>query len=337
MKNDMLEGIKEEDYGITDYNLGAEENTNHDLAAVEQAGKLIRIGYMGVETEAYGCAYFKDGEPHFYISAKEETMDRFQRSCYQKEIYPTPAKYYINRYDTILQTEEELKVQFRLDTAFLLQKQYPPLLFEAIHALTGQISDNNAFPIMQELCGQLESCFDLNQLKLFNDLTDMLYRGRLLTKESYILLNQWHDKEIEKMSIEPISSGNYKRTYSGFVYRKPDGTVKYFIDALAYNTREKQLEFIAKGYLVTPILSMAYYSESFTGLDNTRDRFKAELEYYIGETYIKLMEVLKQLPASVDEELYFRYLEQIRQNCGKEAEQAFLYFGYLWNVKFETK
>jgi hypothetical protein len=336
MTKDILEEIKEEDYGIVDFNLGAEENTNHDLAAVEQAGKLIRIGYMGVETEAYGCAYYQDGEPHYYISAKEETMDRFQRNSYLKGICPTPAKYYINRYDTILQSEEELKLQFRLETAFLLQKHYPPLLFEAINALTAKVSANSAFPIMTELCGQLESCFDMHQLKLFHDLTDMLYRGRLLTRESYFLMNQWYDKEVEKISVEPISSGNYKRTYSGFAYRKPDGAVKYFIDALPYNTREKQLDFIARGYLVTPILSIAYYSEAFTGLDNTRDRFKEKLEYYVGETYIKLMEVFKQLPASVDQELYFDYLAQIRQNCGKEAEQAFLYFGYLWNIKFDN-
>lgn len=323
------------DLDVMAYNLAPQEDIHdHDAMAVAQAGKLQEIGYLEYETEVYGCAYFKDGEVHFYLSAKDETMDKFQKQCYQNNIYPTPAKYFVKRFDLVNETEESIKHMFRLDSAYQMKEAYPPLLFEAVNALTANDCANSAFELMQELCDQLESCFDLNQLNLFEDLLDLLFNGRLLTKESYILLNQWLQKELEKIAVEPVASGDYRRTYSGFAYKTPEGTVKYFIDAFPYMAKSKQLEFIAKGYLVTPILAITYYAGSFGSLTKVKKDFKQALEHYVGPMYIKLMELFKQLPAGVDSDLYFDYLQQIRATGSKAAEEAFLYFGYLWNIKF---
>lgn len=334
MKFDSLDAIKEDELGVVNYDLGPEEGIHdHDQMCVSQASKLLQIGYLEYETEVYGSAYYKNGEINYYISAKDDTMDKFLRSCYQNNIYPTPAKYFSKRYDLVNDTEEEIKTRFRLDTARTLKTSYPPVFFEAVTALTATDSSNGAFALMNELCGQLDSCFDMHQLHLFGDLTEMLFRGRLLTKESYTLLNQWLAREYEKISVEPIASGDYRRTYSGFAYQKPDGRIKYFIDAFPYMAMEKQVMFLTKGYVVTPILSITYYADSFNNLMNSRDLFKVELEKYLGPMYIRLMELFRQLPSGVDNALYLSYLDKIRATGSKTAEEAFLYYGYLWNVK----
>ncbi len=333
---ELLDSIPGEAVAVVEYNLGPDEGINdHDQMAISQASKLLQIGYLEYETEVYGSAYYKDGEINYYISAKDETMDKFLRNCYQQNIYPTPAKYFSKRYDLVNDTEENIKTRFRLSVAYTLKESYPPVFFEAINALTTPDSKNEAFAIMNELCEQLDSCFDMQQLNLFGDLTEMLFRGRLLTKESYILLNQWLDKEYEKISVEPIASGDYRRTYAGFAYQKPDGTIKYFIDAFPYMAMEKQVMFMTKGYVVTPILTITYYADSFNSLMNSRESFKAELEKYVGKMYIKLMQLLRQLPSGVDNDLYLSYQEKIKATGSKAAEEAFLYYGYLWNVKFE--
>lgn len=322
---------------VIDYDLGPEEGiTDHDQVCVSQANKLLQIGYLEYETAIYGSAYYnKKGEISYYLSVKEDTMDKFLSSCYQRNIYPTPAKYFFKRYDLVNDTEEDIKTRFRLNTALSLKASYPPILFEALQALTANDSANSAFPLMQELTEQLDSCFDLNQLNLFYNLIEMLFRGRHLTKESYILLNQWLSKEHEKISVEPIASGDYRRTYSGFAYQKPNGAIKYFIDAFPYMAKEKHVHFISQGYIVTPILSVTYYADSFNNLQNkSRATFQAEMEKYVGEMYIKLMHLLRQLPPSVNNELYLSYYEKIESSGSKQALEAFLYYGYLWNIRF---
>ena len=331
---EFLNSIPSEAIAVTEYDLGPDAGINdHDQMAISQANKLLQIGYLEYETEVYGSAYYKNGEINYYISAKDDTMDKFIRNCYQQNIYPTPAKYYSKRYDLVNDTEDEIKTRFRLSVARTLKGSYPPVYFEAINALTATESTNGAFALMQELCEQLDSCFDMHQLNLFGDLVEMLFRGRLLTKESYILLNQWLSKEFEKISVEPIASGDYRRTYAGFAYQKPDGTIKYFIDAFPYMAMEKQIMFMTKGYIVTPILTITYYADSFNNLMNSRELFKAELEKYVGEMYIKLMQLFRQLPAGVDYALYRSYQEKIDATGCKAAQEAFLYYGYLWNVK----
>lgn len=333
---ELLDSIPVEEVAVADYDLGPEAGINdHDQMAISQANKLLQIGYLEYETEVYGSAYYKNGEINYYISAKDETMDKFLRNCYQQNIYPAPAKYFSKRYDLINDTEEEIKTRFRLSVAYKLKEAYPPVFFEALTALTAEDCKNGAFALMNELCEQLDSCFDMHQLNLFGDLTEMLFRGRLLTKESYILLNQWLAKEFEKISVEPIASGDYRRTYAGFAYQKPDGTIKYFIDAFPYMAMEKQIMFLTKGYVVTPILRITYYADSFNNLMNSREKFKVELEKYVGEMYIKLMQLFRQLPAGVDNDLYHSFMEKIKATGSKAAEEAFLYYGYLWNVKFE--
>lgn len=326
-----------DDIEVIDYDLSPGEGIeDHDAMCVAQASKLLQIGYLEYETAVYGCAYYKDGQRNYYVASKDETMDKFQRACYQKGIYPTPAKYFCKRYDLIHDTEEHIKTIFRLSTARSMQEDYPLILFEAINALTEAECQNAAFPIMQQLTEQLDSCFDLNQLDLFESLMDLMFRGRLITPESYILLQQWLGKEHEKIAVEPIASGDYKRTYAGFAYKRPGSTqIKYFIDAFPYMAKEKQILFMSQGCICTPILNITYYADSFNSLMNVRDTFKAELEKYLGEMYIRLMELLRSLPSSVDHNLYHNYLEQIKATGSKAAIEAFTYYGYLWNVKFE--
>ena len=110
--------------------------------------------------------------------------------------------------------------------------------------------------------------------------------------------------------------------------------MKYFIDAFPYMAKEKQGLFMARGYMVTPVLTVTYYADSFNNLQNVGKDFKKTIEHYLGAMYMRLMEVLRALAAGVDQELYFTYLEQIKAFGTKQAVEAFLYYGYLWNIKF---
>ena len=176
---ELLDSIPTEQVAVTEYDLGPEADIHdHDQMAISQASKLLQIGYLEYETEVYASAYYKNGEINYYISAKDETMDKFLRNCYQENIYPVPAKYFSKRYDLVNDTEEEIKTRFRLSIAQKMKASYPPVFFGALNELTAPDSRNGAFALMNELCEQLDSCFDMHQLNLFEDLVEMLFRGK---------------------------------------------------------------------------------------------------------------------------------------------------------------
>lgn len=322
---------------IKDYDLGPDEGiTDHDEMCISQASKLLQIGYLEFETAGYATAYKKDNEIYYYVSDGETTMHKFLLKCHEANIYPTPVKYYCKRYDLLEDTEDDIKRKFRVETAFKLKEAYPRVYFEALEKLTAHFNDNQAFYLLKEMSEQLDGCFDINKLKLFGSLLEMMLKGRLLNEPGYILLNEWLQNEYEKMAIEPIASGQYKRTYAGFAYEKPNGQIGYFCDAFAYMATEKQADFISRGYVVTPILQKSYYADAFQGLTESRAQFKAELEHYLGDNYIRLMKLIKSLDPCVDTALYCEYYEKVKETGSKQALAAITYYGNLWNIDLKN-
>ena len=155
---------------IKEYNLGAEEAIDHDAQITEQAGKLMKIGYLEYEVAGYATAVYRNGDVYYYISAKEESASNFVHQCYQLRQYPTPIQYFYRRYDLLHMTEEEAKDDFRHEVLLNMQEMYPKILFEAIEKLTAPLSNDSGLGIAKELAAQLENSFDLNQLQIYENL-----------------------------------------------------------------------------------------------------------------------------------------------------------------------
>ena len=292
----------------------------------------MEIGYLEYETACYGTAYYKNGDINYYICEKEEMMDKFMVKCLNENIIPTPVKYYYKRYDLLKQSVEYINTIFRYEVARKLQSAYPQIFFDAVLTLTEPLSSNEAYPILDEIAGQLESCFDMNQLQLFDGLLEMLLRARQISYEGYLLLNQWLKKEYEKVAVEPIASGVYRKTYSGFAYKKLGEEIKYYCDAYPYIAKEKQEKYLRAGHIVTPILTATQYGSSFKELDKSKLIFENDLRRYLGSTYIALMELLRTLPAAVDAEKYHTFMERIQETGSRQAIEAFRFYGVLWNI-----
>ena len=99
---------------------------------------------------------------------------------------------------------------------------------------------------------------------------------------------------------------------------------------------EKQADFISRGYVVTPILQKSYYADAFQGLTESRAQFKAELEHYLGDNYIRLMKLIKSLDPCVDTALYREYYEKVKETGSKQALAAITYYGNLWNIDLKN-
>lgn len=305
---------------------------NHDVVCTAQAGQLLNAGCLEYETAAYGIAYQKNGEIYYYISSREDSMLDFIKNAYMENLQYTPLRYFFKRFDLLDESEDEIKEKFRLEIAQRLYDSYPDVFFEALNDLTATPCVNAAYPLVEKIANQLENSFDQHHLNIFENLLEFLLQSRLLSKEGYHIFLKWLHNEREKTSVEPIASSIYRRTYTGFAYEKPDGSIGYFADAVHHLALEKRNNYINKGYLVTPMLTIQYYADSFNNLQKTRQSFLATLKQYLDKNYMAIMKLFRQIPSDVDIEHYHMYAAIIAETGKENAIEAFRYYGYLWNI-----
>lgn len=304
---------------------------DHDEVCMLQASQLLAMGCMEYEAAAYGCAYMDKGERHYYISSREESMNKFRQKACLEQIYHTPVEYFCRRYDLLDESEEEINARFRMETAQLLDRRYPKVLFEAIEELNQAPCANDGFPILQEMAALLENTFDLPALGLFAHLLEMLLLGRRVNHAAYQIMRRWLEAEYEKNAVEPLHCGAYKRQYAGFAYAG-EGKTGYFMDALPHLVQSKQAAYIARGYVVTPILTETYYADAFVLPQTDKAHFKKAMDRYLGDGYLKLMVFLHALPATINAGRYHELAAELQAVCTPEAQAAFKYYGHLCNV-----
>ena len=320
-----------DEYKILDYDLDVDDSIgDHDLACIDQAGRLMKIGYLEYETAVYAIAYRKNQEIYYFMSDYVVNIEQQRNKLLKENIYTTPIRYFFKRYDLVEETEEEVKHKFRLEVARTLATDYSELFFDAIETLIASSNTNSAYSLLKEISKQLDSCFDMNELILFDNLLDMMLNARLLSMEGYQLLQQWLRIEFERIAYEPVDYGQYKRQYYGFAYQKNGGKIKYFIDAVKYKVYSRQVELIRDGYVVTPILRSLYQRESYHELYFCKKQFEQLLQQYTGERYLSLMCLLNDLPSSVDSQIYETYLNSLQDMGTAQEIMDFLYYGRLW-------
>lgn len=306
--------------------------SDHDSACAIQASRLLEAGCLEYEIAAYATAVYVDGEICYYISAREDNITKFVRDCYLRGLYPTPVKYYCKRYDLMEIDEDKIRAEFRHELALKLKNAYPREFFESLYEITNRPSVNNAMPLLQKLMRQLDCCFDPRHLKIFESLLDMLLSARHISLEGYNIAKQWVDHEYDRLAIEPMKAGKFQKNYAGFAYIKTNNEIKYFIDAFGYMAKEKQAEFIKRGYLVSPILEYVQFADSFSESQGLRDKAKREAEYYLDMNYMHIMKLIRQLPVTVDKELFDKLMEDMKTKGYTLAVDTLKYYGYLWNI-----
>lgn len=300
---------------------------DHDELCAIQAGQLLNMGCLEYETSAYACAFFKNQKVYYYISGHDESIRSFCQEMCLQGIYHTPIRYFGERFDLLDLTKEETDRKFRLETAYKIKKDYPQQLFQAVYELTMQPSLNKGYEVLQAAAERLENCFDPHQIDLFENLLLMLLKGRLINIQSYRIMLEWVKKEYRKMAIEPLKNGLYQRQYAGFVYEDKLGRRGHFADATLYNAEKKQEFYKNKGYLVTPILKITYYADSYINPLENRTVFLSELDKYLNDDYLRFMRIFAQMGSTINTALYNEWAEKIALSGVKEAMEAFRTFG----------
>ena len=216
------------------------QDLDHDAIAAAQSKELLRAGFMEEEFACYGTAFVENGEIKYYISSTERSMNRFVARCIMRNIYPTPPKYYVMRCNVSAGLRDDIRQQFKLDTAYALKRDYTLLYFQAMEELSSYPVDNEAMPILQEIKDEIENTFDKIALEIFRGVVLEALTMKHLTQEGYSYWQTWIDDEYRKMEEDILEYNYYKRTYSGFAYKQND-RIQFVRNAFEMKTIERRI------------------------------------------------------------------------------------------------
>lgn len=307
------------------------QDLDHDAIAAAQSKELLRAGFMEEEFACYGTAFVENGEIKYYISSTERSMNRFVARCIMRNIYPTPPKYYVMRCNVSAGLRDDIRQQFKLDTAYALKRDYTLLYFQAMEELSSYPVDNEAMPILQEIKDEIENTFDKIALEIFRGVVLEALTMKHLTQEGYSYWQTWIDDEYRKMEEDILEYNYYKRTYSGFAYKQND-RIQFVRNAFEMKTIERRNTLIAEGKVVSPILHKDYYAGTYGDLDEGREDFKKIMNDYFNKAFFDYVEALRQLPSAVSDKCYYQWMQRLQHDGKKNDIESLRYHGYLWNV-----
>lgn len=308
------------------------QDLDHDAIAAAQSKELLRAGFMEEEFACYGTAFIEDGKIKYYISTTEHSMNRFVARSIMRNIYPTPPKYYVMRCNVSAGLKDDIRQQFKLDTARALKKVYSPMYFQAMEALSAYPVDNEAMPILQSMKDEIENTFDKTALEVFRGIVLEALTMKHLTREGYSFWQSWLDAEYRKMEEDILEYNYYKRTYSGFAYKDGD-RIDFVRNAFETKAIERRNAMIAEGKMVTPILKKDYYAGTYEALDYARDNFKEVMKVYFNEGFFEYIKDLHDLPSVVPKDVYWDWLDRLTESGSKKEIEVLKYHGNLWNVE----
>lgn len=302
---------------------------DHDAICAAQSKELINNGFMEEEFACYGTVYREGGRTKYYISSTENSMHKFITECILRNIYPAPAEYFVMRCNVPAGMKNEIRQQFKKQTAYQLQTQYPLVYSQAVEVLSTYPNDDEAMAILSRAKDELENGFDREGLEIFRGLVLDALVAKHLTKAGYDHWMNWLVGEYRKMDEDILACDYYQRTYTGFGI-KNDEQIKYSFNAFEMLTIEKRNRAIAEGKAVTPILKKQYFAATFMGLNNCLEDYKGLMSRYLNKGLFQIIDALHNLPPKVPKAEYQEWLERVEATGKAKAITAFKYHGYRW-------
>lgn len=306
-----------------------------DLVCAMAVGKMTEMGCFEEEFITYGCAYLQEEHIKYLVTGKSQSMEDFIVECALKDIYPTPIKERLDRSLVPTDGREELKQHFKLEMVRDLRRIYNRAFFDAMGVIAVTPANNNAYPLLLEMQDRLEGTYDETLLRLYEDLSRLALRRKVLLKDSYRTIDSWLNEVRRQMADDSVVKEQYSRNFAGYAYETPDGRLKYYVNAQSQVAQEQQRHEIARGSLVTPVLSKTYWFKSESQLMSKRQEFERLLKSAVNEQYMDTLKTINNLPTELEPEIYREQLKMVRDSCSPEAVEAFQSYGRQWGVSAE--
>ena len=303
-----------------------------DLTCINSVSHMAEYGKYEEEFLVYGCTCLENGKLVYRISPKYEEIAQFVRQTVHKGIIASPIQSIMRRHTVLTGQHQQLLYETELELAQQLQKNYGRFFFDAVEDCMNVKADDGARALFDSLRLQLNGIFSENALQIFEGLVDVAYQAKHLTDDAWQEIQVWLRKVKNQMEHDVVAKKPFVRTFYGFCYIDSRGTYQYKANAQENIVVEEQRKLKRQNLFVSPIFRKTYWYDYGVEPKALRNAFKQELVEYYGDVYWQHWTAIKELTPRISNERYKGFLARLEVTGTKEEKEAFLEYGYDWNV-----
>ncbi len=279
------------------------------------------------ETIYYGVAYQDaDGIIQYEISEDYMALYQFSEQCIWRNLYPTPivsmkAEEMISSLDTVT------NMQIRLDAL------YNSWYIFAVNLLGSFPTEDVVYEILEEDLQKTQECPTIESLQLFASLVYTAVKSKILTTQKGLEMLQWVENEKSKILKEMQDNNQEQITLYCVVYESEDAELCHYISDNQESVCREKAKHDGYAMFTTPIFQKTYNVEKQIDLLQLKTIFRKECIPLFHTGYLQELKLLKYFPSSVSEYEFDTMCNTVKDRCSRDAYEAFLTYGYRWNVK----
>ena len=309
-------------------------DNNKDIKIASDFNTALKLGCFDQEFVYYGIGYMENGTVKYKVSSNKINLQMFYMQSTQNDIYSTN----IIRYDKLCPVpsgkEEATKLQLKKQTAEVVREKYNKIFFSILENVSHIPPSDNAYELLKECQEHLEGEYDYARIRLFEQLVQIAVNSKCLTIRKMVVFQAWIKEQYKQLENDLIrTTGYYKKSLYGFAYKDDKHKVHYFYDAAEHVVNDVYIEKQMQGIICSPIHRKKIVINSMNLFREEKQKFQDEMHILLGEEYLDLVCKIKEMPSIIDEEVFNKKCNMIKQYCSEEAYQTFLGYGFLWNIK----
>lgn len=308
-----------------------------DVSSAQMIRSLSELGCFEHENSAFGCAYLDRGKVYYRLGSEWGRVNNFIKGCPLKGLYPTPMLEKTVRQATLSGTEEDAKLQVKLQVGRQLQSMYNKTYFDIMAKLSQCAPNDSSGELLEVYREEIDGFFDADQLQMFEGLMGMAYQAKLLTDDHLHSLQSWLSNVRMQMADDMIIKHGFNRTFYAYVQLDQQGNVRRIINANEKSLMGQKQISERQGFLLSPVFSKTCWYVKAAELNQVRLAFQDSLNQLMDEHYLSRIKALRQLPPAIEPALYEQCLAQAENACSNEAVEALVDYGRLWNMASKVK
>ncbi len=302
-----------------------------DVSSAQMIKSMAELGCFEYEDTAYGCAYRKDGKVLYRMGGDWQRIHDFVESSRLSGLLPTAIAERTIRQAKVTGSEEQAKLNLKLQLGKDLQSTYNTTFFDTLEELGRTPNSDSAGEVLEAYKEEIDGFFNDGELALFEGLLNMAYVAKNLTTEHYDALRGWLNATRMQMADDVLIKKQFHRTFNIYIEINEQGAVRQVNNANRKPLEEQKWASERRGLLTSPVYAKTRWYEKAAELSGERAAFQEEVRQLMDERYVARLKTLRQLPSVIDAGLFQEKMALVQAACSPQALTMLKDYGRLWN------
>lgn len=299
-----------------------------DLRDVQRRAEM---GWFDVEFTMYGCAYQKNGERYYRVSAQEEKIYEYIENEEKDDVLAGDICTLSRKYPVPTGMQEYIAADVKVELAKEMAEKYPFDFFMLLEKLAQEAEENTAWDYLRMKMSKLEGTFDLTEFVRFKQEIRYAYFHRKINAENYHTLLKMVDDEERYMEENIIVKDIFEKTFYAFCY-EANNKLNYVINARKGHIYQKKSELEQRGIYTTPLYMETCYYNYEVRLPDVRKIFEQHMREYLNYDYFNFMRQIYTKNEQISVEKFAEELKTAERCYGSDAADTLRHYAVRWGI-----